>query len=143
MTQTSHPSGTSPGDQPGEPTTGALVSRLSEDVSRLIRDELRLAQAEMTTKAKHAGIGVGLFGTAGVIAFYAGGVLIATAILALALVLDAWLAALIVGIVLLVAAGIAGLVGKKQVDQATPPVPTETIESVQRDVDAVKRGARR
>lgn len=134
---------TDPVGQPADPTTGALVSRLSEDVSRLVRDELRLAQAEMTTKAKHAGIGVGLFGTAGIIAFYAGGVLIATAILALALVLDAWLAALIVGVVLLVAAGIAGLVGKKQVDQATPPVPTDAVASVQRDVDAVKKGAQR
>ncbi|MDP3968744.1 MAG: phage holin family protein [Nocardioides sp.] len=137
---------TSPTSQPGQPvgpTTGELVSRLSEDMSRLIRDELRLAQAEMTTKAKHAGIGVGLFGTAGLIAFYAGGVLIATAILALALVLDAWLAALIVGVVLLAAAGVAGLVGKKQVDQATPPVPTEAVESVQRDIDAVKKGRHR
>lgn len=132
-----------PVGQPADPTTGELVSRLSEDVSRLVRDELRLAKAEMTTKAKHAGTGLGLFGTAGIIAFYAGGVLIATVILALALVIDAWLAALIVGVVLLVAAGIAGLVGKKQVAQATPAVPTEAVASVQRDVDAVKKGARR
>ena len=143
MTQTSHSAQPGQPDPSSDPTTGALVSRLSEDVSRLIRDELRLAQAEMTTKAKHAGIGIGLFGTAGMIAFYAGGVLIATAILALALVLDAWLAALIVGVVLLAAAGIAALFGKKQVDQATPAIPTETVASVQRDVDAVKKGAHR
>lgn len=140
MTQTSHPG--RPGE-PTDPTTGELVSRLSEDVSRLVRDELRLAQAEMTTKAKHAGVGAGLFGAAGIIAFYAGGVLVATAILALALVLDAWLAALIVGVVLLVVAGIAGMVGKKEVDEAKPPVPTDAVESVQRDVAAVKKGAHR
>jgi uncharacterized membrane protein YqjE len=121
-------------------STGELVSRLSTEVSDLVRNELRLAQVEMSGKAKKAGMGAGFFGAAGVIALYGVGVLIATAILALALVLDAWLAALIVGVVLLVVAGVAALLGKKKVSEAGSPVPTETVASVKRDVQAVKEG---
>jgi uncharacterized membrane protein YqjE len=125
-----------------ESSTGELVSRLSEDVSRLVRDELQLAQVEVTGKAKKAGMGAGMFGVAGILALYGVGVMIATAILALALVLDAWLAALIVGVVLLAAAGIAALLGKKRVSEATPPLPERAVENVKRDVDAVKHARR-
>jgi len=122
----------------GEPSTGELVSRLSSEVSQLVRDELRLAQLEVSGKAKKAGLGVGMFGAAGLLALYGVGVLIATAILALALAMDAWLAALIIGVVLLAAAGVAALVGKKRVQEAAPPVPAMAVESVKRDVDAVR-----
>jgi hypothetical protein len=124
-------------------STGELVSKLSQEVSELIRDELRLAQVEVSGKAKKAGVGVGLLGTAGIIALSGVAVLIATAILALALVLDAWLAALIVGIVLMAIAGVAGLLGKNRVAEAAPPVPSDAIESVKKDVAAVKEGAHR
>lgn len=120
------------------PSTGDLVSQLSTEISTLVRDELRLAQVEVTDKAKHAGIGVGMFGAAGVLALYGGGVLIAAAVLALALVLDAWLAAVIVGVVLLAVAGIVALRGKSQVSQAAPPVPTQAVENVKADIDAVR-----
>jgi len=122
----------------GQDSTGELMSRLSQDVSRLVRDELKLARVEVSGKAKKAGIGAGLLGGAGLLALYGLGVLIATAILALALAVDAWLAALIVGIVLLAAAGIAALVGKKRVTDAAPPVPERAVENVKRDVEAVK-----
>jgi MFS family permease len=136
----SHSYGTpSPGaERPGEQSTGELVSRLSQDLSQLVRDELRLAQAEMSGKAKKAGIGAGMFGAAGVLALYGLGVLIATAILGLATAMDAWLAALIVGVVLLVVAGIVALVGKNRVSEATPVVPTRAVDSVKQDVQAVK-----
>ncbi|MCH1865977.1 phage holin family protein [Nocardioides sp. CFH 31398] len=121
-----------------EPTTGELLSRLSEQTSALIRSEMRLAQAEMTQKAKRAGIGAGLFGAAGVIALYGVGAAIATIIIALALVLDLWLSALIVTVVLFVVAGVAALVGKGQVQQATPVAPEHAVENVKRDVETVK-----
>jgi hypothetical protein len=89
-------------------------------------------------KAKRAGIGIGMFSAAGLLALYGVGVLVATAILALALAVAPWLAALVVAVVLLAAAGIAGLLGRKRVQEATPPVPTRTVESVKRDVDAVR-----
>ena len=121
-----------------EPSTGELVSRLSNEVSQLVRDEFRLAQLEVSGKAKKAGLGVGMFGAAGLLALYGVGVLIATAILALALAMDAWLAALIVAVVLLAAAGVAALLGKRRVEEAAPPVPTTAVENLKRDVDAVR-----
>lgn len=123
-----------------EPSTSELITRLTQQSTELIRSELRLAQAEMTEKAKHAGVGVGLFGGAGVIALYGVGALIATIILALALLIPAWLSALIVTVVLFAIAGVAALLGKKQVSQATPAAPKHTIESVKQDVDTIKGG---
>jgi uncharacterized membrane protein len=104
---------------------------------------MRLAQAELQEKGKRAGIGAGMFGASGLVAFFGAATLIAAAILALATAVDAWLAAVIVGVVLLAVAGVAALMGKKQVEQATPPAPEQTIESVKRDVQTVKEGARR
>ncbi|GAA1504863.1 phage holin family protein [Sphaerisporangium rubeum] len=124
-------------------STGELVKQMSEDVSRLVRDEIRLAALELSRKGKRAGLGAGMFGGAGVLALYGGGALIAAVILALALVVPGWLAALIVGAVLLLLAGVLGLGGKRQVSKATPPLPTQTIESIKADLDAVKQGAHR
>lgn len=121
-------------------TLGDLAGQLSQQISTLVRDELRLAQAELTAKGKRAGIGAGLFGAAGVIAAYAVGALIAAAILGLAGPVADWLAALIVGVVLLAAAGVAALVGKSAVSKAGPLVPTEAVAGVKKDVNAIKPG---
>lgn len=117
---------------------GELVKQASEQTARLVRQEMRLAQLELTEKAKHAGIGVGMFGAAGVVALYGVGALIATAIMALATAVDPWLAGLIVAGALLAVAGVMALGGKKQVDEATPPAPEQAIDSVQSDIDEVK-----
>jgi len=123
---------------------GDLVQRMSQQTATLVRKELELAQVEMKEKGKRAGIGVGLFGGAGLVAAYAVGALIATIILVLATVLDeGWIAALIVTVVLFAIAGVAALMGKKQVEQATPPQPEQAIESTKRDVDEVKGRASR
>ena len=131
----------SPPDQ--EPSTGQLVSDLTNQISRLVRDEARLAQAEVTQKAKRLGIGAGLFGGAGLFAFFGLAGLITTAILALDLLLPAWLAALIVAVVLFAIAGVLALVGKKDVQKGTPPVPTQAIASTKEDIQTVKESARR
>jgi protein-S-isoprenylcysteine O-methyltransferase Ste14 len=122
------------------PTIGELVSSLSENFSKLIRDEIRLAKAEMAQKAKHAAAGIGMFVAAGVLAFFATGVLIATAILGIAEALPAWLAALIVAIVLLALAGLLAFVGKKTLDKGVPPTPTQAQASIKADVEALKEG---
>ena len=119
-------------------STGELVSRLSEQMSTLVRGELALARVEMLEKGKRAGIGVGLFGGAGVVVWFAVGVLIATVILALALVWPAWLSALVVAVVLFAVAGVLALVGKKEISQATPPLPTEAVQSAKADVQMLK-----
>ena len=97
------------GRGPGkDPTVGELARQLPEQISRLVREELRLAQLEMTQKGKRAGIGAGMLGGGGVIALYGVAALLAGAILALTLVLPAWASALIVGgALLLVSAALA------------------------------------
>ena len=132
-----------PPPAPEDASTGQLIGQLTEQISRLVRDEARLAQAEVTQKAKRLGVGAGLFGGAGLFAFFGLAVLIATAVLALALVLPAWLAALIVAVVLFAVAGVLALVGKKDVEKGTPPVPTEAIASTREDIATVKESARR
>ena len=124
-------------------STGQLLAQFTAQTSELVRSELRLAQAEMTDKAKHAGLGAGMFGGAGLVALYGVAALLATVILALALVVPAWLAALIVTVVLFAVAGGTALVGKKQVQQATPAAPQQAIDGVQRDVDVLKGGSAR
>jgi uncharacterized membrane protein YqjE len=122
---------------------GDLVKQLSEQTSTLVRKELQLAQIDLKEKGKRAGIGAGLFGGAGVVMLYGVGALVAAVILLLATALAAWLSALIVAVVLLAGAGIAALMGKKQVEQAVPPQPEQAIQSTKRDVDHVKGKAGR
>jgi uncharacterized membrane protein YqjE len=120
-----------------EQSVAELVQRATEQVSKLVRDELALARVELAQKGKHAGIGVGLFGGGGALAFYGLGALVATAILALALVLPPWAAALIIAVMLFVGAGLLALIGKQQVTRAVPPMPTAAVRSVRADVDMV------
>ena len=127
---------------PGDLPIGELVGRVSDDTVRLVRDEIRLAQAEMIQKAKAAGVGAGMFGGAGICAFYGLGVLIAAAVVGLSTVLALWAAALIVAAVLLVAAGVAALAGKKKFGRAGPPLPIQAVQSTRQDVDEFKRGLR-
>lgn len=127
---------------PDDRSVSELVSQLSDQTTHLIRDEMRLARAEMSDKAKHAGVGLGFFGTAGSLAFYGIGALVTAAIAGLSLVLDVWAAALIVAAVLFIIAGILALIGKGEVKQASPK-PERTIDSVKRDVDEVKEVSNR
>jgi uncharacterized membrane protein YqjE len=123
-------------------SVGELVTDLTDEVKRLVRDEMRLAAFELQRKGKKMGVGAGLFGAAGLFALFGGGALVAAAVLALALVVPGWLAALLVAVALFLVAGIAALAGKKEVTQAVPPVPEEAITGVREDVDTVKQGVR-
>jgi hypothetical protein len=124
-----------------DPTLGALVHDLTQQVPELIRSELRLAQAETAEKGKRAGLGIGMFSAAGLLAFFGIACVIATAILGLSHALPDWLSALMVGLVLLAGAAVMALVGKKGIEQATPPAPEQAIEGVKEDL-AVMKGDR-
>jgi uncharacterized membrane protein YqjE len=115
-----------------------LFRQLPTQISRLIRDEVRAAQVELVTKLKGAGVGAGLLAGGAVIALYALGVLIISAILGLATVLAPWLSALIIGVVLLLVAGLLALLGRNKLKTAVPPLPTESIESVKEDIRTFK-----
>ncbi|WP_026533683.1 phage holin family protein [Arthrobacter sp. H14] len=140
MSHADHPAEPS---KTSEPAVSELVTQLSEQTTRLVRDEMRLAQAELKEKGKHAGVGAGLFGGAGLIAFFGGATLITTIILALALLIPAWFSALIVTVALFIIAGIAALIGKKQVKKAVPPAPERTMDNVKADVNEVKEHGHR
>jgi hypothetical protein len=126
-----------------EQSTGELVKMMTEQVSVLIKDELKLAQLEMTSKGKQAALGAGMFGASGVVVLYGLGCLLACAIIAISGVVAAWLAALIVGVALLAAAGCAVLIGRRRLQRATPPVPEEAVASVKADVEEIKERTHR
>jgi hypothetical protein len=121
-----------------EESMGALFNQLSDELSTLVRQELRLAQAEMTEKGKKAGVGIGMFGGAGVIAFLALQALTACLIALLATAMDVWIAALIITVVCATGAGGLALTGKKHVSEATPPVPEQTVDTLKEDVQWAK-----
>jgi hypothetical protein len=132
-----------PGDADGV-STAQLVSRLAEELSRLARNEFKLARMRLQHNGKRAGLGAATMGGAGALAAYGGACLVAAAIIALALVMPAWAAAIVVGVVLIVGAGIAGLVGRKTLQSASPgSVPKETLESLSADVHTLLEHARR
>ena len=122
-------------------TLGALVNQLTTQVPELIRSEIRLAQAEVAQKGKAAGVGIGMFSAAGLLAFFAFGTLVAAAVLALDLVLDAWLAALVVAVVLLAIAGVIALLGKNKVAEVGSPTPERAIDGIKDDVATIKGGS--
>ena len=127
----------------GSPSTGELVSQVSERVAQLMRDELELAKAEMVGKSKRAGLGIGLVGAGGVLALYGIACLVAAAVLGLSNAMAAWLAALVVAVMILAVAAVVVLVGRQKTVRAAPPVPTETVISLRADLDEVKESARR
>jgi len=129
--------------QLGDQSVGDLVKQLSEQTATLVRQEMKLAQTELQEKGKKAGIGAGMFGAGGLVAFFGAATLIAAIVLALSTVLAPWLSALIVGVLLVAVAGVAALKGKKEIEKATPPVPEHTVETVKEDIQHVKERAKK
>jgi uncharacterized membrane protein YqjE len=123
--------------------TGELVHRLSTQLSELVRRELELARTELAAKGKRAGAGAGLAGAGGVVALFGVGTLIAAAVAGLATVLPVWLSALIVGVVLLIVAGVLALTGRSRLRKATPPVPEQAVKGVQHDVSTLRNAVHR
>lgn len=130
-------------DSLSQEPVGELVQRASQQLTELVRGEIRLAQAEMKEKGKRYGKGGGLFGGAGLTGFLALEALVAAAIAGLAVALPVWASALIVTGVLAVIAAVMALTGKKQVGRAAPPTPEQAIENVKADVAEIKESAHR
>ena len=122
-------------------STAELVKELSREVSQLVREEIALAEAEMTQKGKKAGVGAGMLSGAAVLGLACVGGSMATLILLLDLVMPAWLAALIVTAAYGAAAAVLAMRGKERITDAAPPAPGQTIESVKEDVQWAKSHA--
>src|SRR5690348_1827918 len=139
MTSSLHPEqrdGTARPD-PADLSTADLLRQLSDQVRTLVTDEVQLAKAEVTRKGKAFGIGAGLAGAGTVLALAGGLAFVAAAIAALSLVLPVWASALIVGGVLVVLGGMLALVAKKEISNASPPVPEQAITSTKADVETI------
>jgi len=124
-----------------ERSIGELFSKLSNETSTLIRQEMELARAELTEKGKEAGKGAGLFGGAGAVGLLGAGALTAGIVLLLDLAIAAWLAAIIVGLIYVAVAALLGLQGRDRIKRATPPVPEQTVDTVKEDVEWAKTRA--
>jgi MFS family permease len=118
-----------------------LTRQLSLQTTELVRHEVDLAKAELRVKGKRAGLGAGMFGGAGALGVYALGALTAAIIAGIAEALPVWASALIVAALYGAVAGILALRGKRKVQQATPPLPEETVQSVKEDVRYTKQRA--
>ncbi|MEU3446811.1 phage holin family protein [Streptomyces thermolilacinus] len=126
-----------------EPTVGELVKRASEQLTDLVKAELRTAQAELAQKGRRAGVGGGLIGGATAVAYIGLMALAGTCVALLALVLPVWAAALIVTGVLFLVAAVLGLAGRAQMRRAVPPLPERAIDGVRSDLDEIKERVHR
>ncbi|MET0897441.1 MAG: phage holin family protein [Mycobacterium sp.] len=127
-------------EQRGQTTDSSLaelVGQLSSQTSRLVRDEIRLAQKEFQQSAVSAGKGAGLLSAATLLAVFGVATAIAAIVSAVALVLPVWAAAAIVALVLFLAAGVAALISKKKIEHVTPAAPL-TVDSVKHDIQEVR-----
>jgi uncharacterized membrane protein YqjE len=125
-----------------ERPTAELMREFADQATTLLRKEIELAKVEVAEKGKQAAVGAGMFGGTGVFGLYGFGALTACLILALATVLEAWLAALIVAVVYGAVAGLLALRGKAKVQQAGPPVPEQAVDSTKEDLEWVKTRAK-
>jgi uncharacterized membrane protein YqjE len=123
-------------------STADLLRDLSEQTTKLVRQEIELAKVELAEKGKKAGLGAGMFGGAGALGFYALGAFTACLILALSTAVAPWLAALIVTVVYGAIAGVLAITGRNKVAEATPPVPEQAVDSTKEDVRWVKNRAK-
>jgi Putative Actinobacterial Holin-X, holin superfamily III len=124
-----------------EQPLGEVAQDLTRDLSLLVRQEMKLAKAEMAQKGRVAAPGLGMIGGAGIVGLMAAGALTAFAILLLSTFLPEWLSALIVGVVLAGAAYLLAKQGKERVEEAGAPIPEQTIETVKEDVEWAKTRA--
>jgi len=119
-----------------------VVKQVKEDATTLVGQEMKLAKVELTEKAKEVGIGAGMAGGAGYVAYLASIAFMLTLIFALAEVMPEWTAALIVTVLLAAVAGVLAMKAKQRIQEAGPPIPEQTVESVKQTIETVKEEAK-
>jgi hypothetical protein len=124
-------------------SVGELVGRLSEQLSRLVRNELALAEAEAKQRGKRAGVAIGALGAGGILAFFGAAAFVTAAILAFSMIMRPWAAALVVGAFAFVFSGMIGTPGLWAMVRAGRGMGRESIENVKADVETVREAVRR
>ena len=127
-------------------STSELLKELGDEMRTLVRAEIRLAKAEMAERGRSFGMGAALLAVAATMGGFAFAALTAAAVLALAIVMPAWTAAIVVAVVYGAIAALLAIAGKSRVRRGMPPVPEETKVRIKEDVEWAKtrlRSARR
>lgn len=120
-----------------ERSLGELFSELASETSTLVRQEVALAQTELTQKATKVGKNVGFLVVGGAVGYAALLAIIAAVIIGLANFIPAWASALIVGVVvgivayLLISSALAAL-------KKTDLTPRNTVETLKEDAQWLK-----
>lgn len=121
-----------------EQSIGDLFSELANETSLLIRQEISLAQTEMTQKAVKVGKNVGFLAVGGAIGYIALMAIVAAIIIGLAYFIPLWLSALLVGVVIAIVAAVlisSAIKNLKNADLA----PQQTIETLKEDAQWLKK----
>jgi len=126
-----------------ERSTSRLVHDLSEQSSRLVRQEISLARSELTHKGVEARLGIGLLAGAGILSLYGLAALTAGGILLLSTAMKAWLAAVVIAAGVLLVAAAAAMIAKAHLRGVVPPVPEATIKTTKQDVATVRASIRK
>jgi hypothetical protein len=113
---------------------GGLLSDLARQSGLLLRQEVALVKAEMLGKLTQVGTGVGMLAAGGLVAFAGLLYVLAAAMFGLAMVVDLWLAALIVGMAVLILGGALLWIGRARL-QAENLTPRRTIRSLKDDAE--------
>jgi MFS family permease len=125
-----------------EKSTSELLRDLSDEMTKLVHQEVDLAKVELSEKGRRLGTGAGLFGGAAAVGYLGGGALVAAAIAGISTAVTVWLAALIVGLALAGVAGIMALSGRAQMARGAPPIPEAAIDSSKEDIEWLKTQAK-
>jgi len=120
-----------------EKSLGDLFSELATETSNLVRQEVALAQTELSQKATRVGKNVGFLAVGGFVAYAAMLAVLAGIIMLIGLVIPVWLSAIIVG--LIVGAVSYFLISSALTElRKTDPVPRDTVETIKEDAQWLK-----
>jgi hypothetical protein len=120
--------------RPAERPVSSLLSDLARQTGLLLRQEVALAKAEMIGKLTQVGTGIGMLAAGGLVAFAGFIYVLAAAMFGLGMVVDLWLAALLVGVVVLLLGGMLIWIGRARL-QAENLAPRRTIRSLKDDAE--------
>jgi hypothetical protein len=124
-------------DEVSETSVGELIGNISDDLSRLFRQEVELAKAELKQEASKAGKAAGMLGGAGFAGYLAVVLLSFALVFALANVMDAGWAALIVAVIWAIIGAVLYANGRKKLKDVDP-MPRRTVDTIKEDAQWMK-----